>query len=189
MKPYIAQAAKESSHGAPFLPKFPLGKISMFLKSKRNYLAQAPDADMVRLAKSLSGFGDFLARSHASCNVEAGVVVWHVPNLNQPIQPGDDELFAGLMTAVIFATRAGIDDPVSRDTSAARALELDTLFRNSLPPKLQQSLDATPYSTNGCDVEVLVSRYRWIAALPAADAANYLAIQFSGQSPTVVALP
>jgi hypothetical protein len=192
MKPYVAQVAAEAlrTHGIPLLPKFPLDKISIFLKSKRYELVQAPDVDLARLAESLSEFADFLTRSHASCNIgTGGVLILHIPNLNQPVQQSDDRLFAQLMTADIFATRAGMDHPVNRDLSAARALELNALFRDSLSPRLQPSLDAAPYAPNSCDMEVLTGRYRWIAALPPADAANYLAIQFSGQLPTVIALP
>jgi hypothetical protein len=198
MKPYVAQIAAEAarSHRTPALPKFPLDKISIFLKSKRSDLARAPDADLARLAESLRGFADFLTRRHASCSMEPGnVLILHIPNLNQPIQQGDAERFAQLMVAVIVATRAGIDQPVNRDISAARAEEFNMLFRRSLPPKLQGPLDdliGAAYQPKACDIEVLTAHYRWIGTLPPADAADYLAIQFSGQlgpSLTLAALP
>ena len=195
MKPYVAQIMAEAarSHRTPALPKFPLDKISMFLKSKRSDLARAPDADLARLAKSLRGFADFLTRSHASCSIETGnVLILHIPNLNQPIQQSDAELFAQLMVAVIFATRAGMDHPVDRDISAARAEEFSMLFRRSVPSKLQGALDdliGATYQPKACDIEILTTLYWWVGALPPPDAANFLAIQFSGQSPTVIALP
>ena len=195
MKPYVAQVVQDAAaHRFRVLPRFPIDKISVFLKSERFDVARAPDADLARLAKSLSGFGDFLTRNHATCSIEAGgTLAIHMPTYNQPIQQSDGRRIGAMYAAEILAARAGTDHPVDRDISAARAGEYEMLFRSSLPPRLQGGLDdlsSASYEPKVCNIEVLTSHYRWIGSLPAADAANYLALQFSGrQSLRIVALP
>jgi hypothetical protein len=193
MKPYVAQAARDAAHHAAFLPKFPIDKISGFLKSKSYDLVRAPDADLARFAKSLSGYGDFLARNHATCSIEpGGGVIMHIPDRNQPLRQTDSRAMGQLYAAQIFATRAGMDHPVDRDISDARVGEFNMLFRKSLPSNLQSSLDdliVASYQPKACNIEVLTAHYRWIGTLPPADAADYLAAQLSGRYGLSLAVP
>jgi hypothetical protein len=197
MKPYIGQVVAEyaHSHHIEVLPKFPLDKVASLLASRRYDIARAPDSDLAKVAKLFSAYADFFTKNHVSCSVEAGgVLTMHVPNFNKPLSQSDGRLLGQLFAAEIFAAHEGANHPVYRDISRARALDFDTLFRSSLPLKLQRSLDdqigAASLESGGCDADLMTARTRWIAALPATDAANYLAIAFSyGLWPAVVAVP
>jgi hypothetical protein len=187
MNPYVelVEAEYARTHQMPLLPKFPLDKISQFLVSRRHDLVHAPDAEQSRVAMAMPAVADFLTKSHTSCSVEAsGVVSIHVPGLNRLASPETTKTFARLLTAMIFAARAGADHPVNRDLLPARASEFRMLFRSSLPSRLQEPFDnlvAGDSRSPTCNMEVLTTFYRWIGILPPAEATDYLALAYSGR--------
>jgi len=187
ISPDVAQVEAEyaRTHRMPVLPKFPLGKIAQFLVSRRQDLVHAPDAELWQVAIGMPAWADFLTENHASCAFGApGVVLIHVRDLNQPISPENAKTIARLVTAMIVAARAGADHPVNRDLSQARASEFRMLFRTSLPSRLQKPWDdlfAGDSQPRSCNIEVLESLYRWAGTLPPTEAADFLALAYSGQ--------
>jgi hypothetical protein len=174
---YDAQLHAGGQEGKTVFPRFPLEQVTQLLKEKRPFLAKAPDAYLVVLARKTQAYMARQAKFPAACAVFARGQVGTDPYFGELASMEDREAAGDLLAASLAATGAGMNHPQTRNFDAVQLAALEADFRSSLP--LGPGTVATMSDDQACQVTLLYAE--WLASLSDPQVAEYLAFKAQSQ--------
>lgn len=181
MDRYLARAMAEptGSDGRRVLPRFPYGEVQEFLRQRRPDLARAPDAELIKLARTLPAMGVMFANEKLSCDPLNATVSMDAEYAAQSADAATVQALGGYLIAALDAARAGIDSPTKRTFTAKRTAELADRYAREVPESTGASSSALVAGPEAC--ATIWRQLSWIGGLPPEDAVYALAWVYSSE--------